>query len=201
MAAEWMPNAQIARAARVSQPTVIGWGERYQQGGIAALADEAHSGRPAVIDEIDVVVATLANEGRPPVRLGITHWSARFMAAELGVSFASVARIWRKWNIRPHRTAPFKFSADPELGGEDPRCRRPEEAPLSVVMRSSPTGAVATQPPAKPDDSSGSQHGKPPLRRYRRQSLAALLSACPKDHRHNAHVRTVRFSARSPLWM
>jgi transposase len=68
-----------------------------------------------VIDEIDVVVATLANEGRPPERLGITHWSARFLAAELGISFATVARIWRKWNIQPHRIESFKFSTDPEL--------------------------------------------------------------------------------------
>ena len=69
----------------------------------------------AVIDEIDVVVATLENDGRPPARLGISHWSARFLAAELGISFASVARIWRKWDLRPHRIEGFKFSADPEL--------------------------------------------------------------------------------------
>ncbi len=84
-------------------------------GGIAALEDEPRSGRPAVIDEIEVVVATLANDGRPPERLGITHWSARFLAAELGISFASVARIWRKWDIQPHRIETFKFSTDPEL--------------------------------------------------------------------------------------
>jgi transposase len=115
LAADGVPNAQIARTVGVSRPTVIGWRERYAAGGIAALEDEARSGRPPVIDEIDVVVATLANDGRPPDRLGITHWSARFMAAELGVSFASVARIWRKWNIQPHRTETFKFSTDPEL--------------------------------------------------------------------------------------
>ena len=68
-----------------------------------------------MIDEIDVVVATLANDGRPPGRLGISHWSARFLAAGLGISFASVARIWRKWDILPHRVETFKFSTDPEL--------------------------------------------------------------------------------------
>jgi hypothetical protein len=62
-----------------------------------------------------VVIAMLANDGRPPERLGITHWSARFLAAELGISFASVTRIWRKWKIQPHRTETFKFRADPEL--------------------------------------------------------------------------------------
>ena len=115
LAADGIPNAQIARAVGVSRPTVIGWRDRYQQGGIAALDDEPRSGRPPLIDEADVVVATLANDGRPPGRLGITHWSARFLAAELGISFASVARIWRKWKIQPHRIETFKFSTDPEL--------------------------------------------------------------------------------------
>jgi transposase len=115
LAADGISNAQIARTAGVSRPTVIGWRDRYVQGGIAALEDEPRSGRPAVIDEIDVVVATLANGGRPPQQLGISHWSARFLAGELGISFASVARIWRKWDIQPHRIEGFRFSADPEL--------------------------------------------------------------------------------------
>ncbi len=115
LAADGAPNAQIARVTGVSRPTVIGWRDRYARGGVAALADEPRSGRPAVIDEIHVVAATLSDEGRPPERLGITHWSARFLAAELGISFASVARIWRKWNIQPHRVTGFKFSTDPEL--------------------------------------------------------------------------------------
>jgi hypothetical protein len=31
------------------------------------------------------------------------------MAKRLGISFATVARIWRKWNIQPHRIETFKF--------------------------------------------------------------------------------------------
>ena len=115
LAADRMPNAEIVRTVGDSRPTVIGWRDRYQRSGIKALEDEPRSGRPAEIDEIDVVVATLANGGKPPGRLGITHWSARFLDAELGISFASVARIWRKWGIQPHRMETFKFSTDPEL--------------------------------------------------------------------------------------
>jgi hypothetical protein len=96
----------------VSRPTVIGWRERYAVGGIRALEDEPRSGCPAVIDDIDVVAATLANDGRPPEPLGITHWSARFLAAELGISYSAVARIWRRWGIQPHRVETFKFSTD-----------------------------------------------------------------------------------------
>lgn len=83
-------------------------------GAVPASASSAAAGRPA-IDELAVVAATLADSGRPPERLGITHWSSRFLAAELGISFASVARIWRKWGIQPHRVETFKFSTDPQL--------------------------------------------------------------------------------------
>jgi transposase len=64
LAADGVPNAQIARAVGVSRPTVIGWRDRYQRGGIKALEDQPRSGRPPRIDEVDVVVATLANDGR-----------------------------------------------------------------------------------------------------------------------------------------
>jgi transposase len=110
-----MPNAEIARVTGASRPTVIAWRERYQAGGIPALEDARRSGRPAEIDEIEIVAATLVNNGRPPERLGITHWSSRFLAAELGISFATVARAWRRWGIQSHRTETFKFSTDPEL--------------------------------------------------------------------------------------
>jgi transposase len=115
LAADGVPNAQIARIVGVSRPTVISWRDRYQLGGIKALEDEPRSGRPPRIDEVDVVVATLADGGRPPQQLGITHWSARYLAAELDISFASVARIWRHWDIEPRRIAAFRFATDPPL--------------------------------------------------------------------------------------
>jgi len=59
-----------------------------------------------------VVAATL---DPPPPRLGVTHWSARLLADHLGVSFATVARIWRRWDLRPWKAETFKFSTDPEL--------------------------------------------------------------------------------------
>ena len=43
--------------------------------------------------EVAVLAETLADKGKPPEDLGVTHWSARLMAERLGISFASVARI------------------------------------------------------------------------------------------------------------
>jgi transposase len=112
LAADGVPNAEIARRIGVTRPTVVSWRRRYLEGGIAALSDLDRSGRPASIEEADVVVATLT---KPPESLGVTHWSARLLAEQLGISFASVARIWRKWNLQPWRVETFKFSTDPEL--------------------------------------------------------------------------------------
>jgi transposase len=83
----------IARRTSSSRPTVVGWRGRYETGGIRALEDLPRSGRPPQVDEVAVVVATLADKGHPPEKLGVTHWSARLLAAELGVGFATVARI------------------------------------------------------------------------------------------------------------
>lgn len=115
LAAEGMPNTQIARTVGVSRPTVIAWRGRYELNGIHGLADGPRSGRPRQIDELDVVVATLARGGRPPAELGISHWSVRSLADELGISFASVARIWRKWRIQPQRIGMFAVMTEPEL--------------------------------------------------------------------------------------
>jgi Winged helix-turn helix/DDE superfamily endonuclease len=69
LAADGLPNAEIARRTGTSRPTVVDWRARYDAGGVTALQDQPRSGRPPEIDEIDVVVATLADQGRPPARL------------------------------------------------------------------------------------------------------------------------------------
>ena len=79
---------------------MVDWRARYEAGGIAALQDSRERSA-AGIDEIDVVVATLADDGRPPADLGVTHWSSRLLGAELGISFAAMARIWRDWELQP----------------------------------------------------------------------------------------------------
>ena len=112
LAAEGRSNTEIGRLVGVSLPTVRLWRGRYGAGGVGALGDLRRSGRPAVHDETSIIAVTLEP---PPAALGVTHWSVRLLADHLGISFATVARIWRRWGLQPWKSETFKFSTDPEL--------------------------------------------------------------------------------------
>jgi transposase/transposase-like protein len=112
LAADGVSNTAIAEQVGLSRPKVIAWRQRYQRGGIAGLADAARSGRPRTIDHARIVTETLKP---PPAKLGVTHWSSRLLAAQLGIGNATVARAWRDYRVQPWRSETFKFSTDPEL--------------------------------------------------------------------------------------
>ena len=105
-------TSETARRLDVSRPTVIKWRARFAAHGIAGLDDEPRSGRPKQIDDAAIIAATL---DPPPARLGVTHWSTRLLAGQLGIGDATVARAWRRYHVQPWRRGTFKFSTDPEL--------------------------------------------------------------------------------------
>ena len=112
LAADGTPNHQIAALVGVSRPTVNKWRDRFVEQRIAGLADEARPGPPRRIDQRTIVGKTLTP---PPKRLGVTHWSSRLLAAELGVSHVTVAEAWKRYGVKPWKADTFKFSTDPEL--------------------------------------------------------------------------------------
>ena len=112
MAADEVPVTDIVERVGVSTPAVIAWKKRYATEGIGGLDDRRKSGRPKRIDDTDIVLATLES---PPERLGVTHWSSRLLAAELGCSNVTVAKAWRDWGLRRWKSETFTFSTDPEL--------------------------------------------------------------------------------------
>lgn len=105
------PSA-VARRLGVSRPTVTQWRNRFLAEGLNGLDDAPRSGRPKEVDDAAILAATLEP---PPPTLGVTHWSTRLLAHELGVSDATVARAWRHYCVKPWRRQTFKFSTDPEL--------------------------------------------------------------------------------------
>jgi hypothetical protein len=75
------------------------------------LVDDPRPGRPASItaEQVeDVVVASL--ESTPA---GTPHWSRGSMAQRCGLSKSTIGRIWKAFELQPHRSETFKLSNDP----------------------------------------------------------------------------------------
>ena len=105
----------IAGQLGLTERTVCLWRRRYQHEGVGGLRSRRRSGRPRSISrskEFAVVTATMR---QPPYA---THWSARRLAKQMGISFMTVHRIWRKYGLQPHRVETFKFSTDPQFDGK-----------------------------------------------------------------------------------
>ncbi|MFF6907056.1 helix-turn-helix domain-containing protein [Streptomyces sp. NPDC012389] len=115
LAAGGVSNTEAAARLGVSRQTVIKWRTRYADDGLEALGDLPRPGRPGVVDEVAVLVATLADGGRPPARLAAPRWSSRLLGAELGLAHSTVAKVWRKWGVRPHLPDAYRFPTVPRL--------------------------------------------------------------------------------------
>jgi transposase/transposase-like protein len=111
--ADGAPDATVAQQHHVNPKTVGTWRRRFVADRLDGLYDEPRVGAPRSIDDETVekiVVQTL--ESTPK---GRTHWSTRNMAKHAGISFASVARIWRANGLKPHIVRGFKLSNDPQF--------------------------------------------------------------------------------------
>jgi transposase-like protein len=109
--AEGLTNVAAAARCGVDAHTLAKWGRRFLERRLDGLVDEPRPGRPATISTEqaeDVVVATL--ESTPN---NATHWSRARMAERSGLSKSTIGRIWRAFELKPHRTDGFKLSNDP----------------------------------------------------------------------------------------
>ncbi len=106
---------EVAQRVGVSGRTVCLWRRRYRRERLAGLRSRPRSGRPRRVSRRKEL-AVVAGAMRPPQHA--THWSARRLAKELGLSHMAVYRIWQKYGLQPHRVETFKFSTDPEFAAK-----------------------------------------------------------------------------------
>lgn len=111
LAANGMQNKDIARQLDVGRVQVSRWRERYAQSRLFGIERDLPRGAPPA--KVDVArLVELTTQTKPKAA---THWSTRTMAAELGISAASVSRHWRANGLKPHVVRGFKVSRDPQF--------------------------------------------------------------------------------------
>lgn len=179
LAADGVPNIRIVESTGFSEPTVRRWRTRYEESGIQGLGDAPRPGKPRKIDDLAILADTLANDGVPPAELGISHWSARIMAERHQVSFSSVARIWRRWKIQPHRIETFKFSTDPQLEAKlrdvvGLYLSPPENAVVVSIDEKTQIQAMSRTQPVQP---LAPEHPLQQTHDYRRNGTTTLFAA------------------------
>ncbi len=201
LSADGVGTMAIARRAGVAKPTVWRWRERFLAEGIAGLVREKSrlpGIAPLPAEIVDQVVSLTAEP--PPGEA--THWTVRAMAKTVGVSRASVQRIWRAHGLQPHRWKTFKLSKDPAFATKlrdivglyvDPPAHA---VVLSVDEKSQIQALDRTQPglPIKPGRLGTMTHD------YKRHGTTTLFAAlnvlegtligrCMARHRHQEFIR------------
>jgi transposase len=115
LAAEGVENEETGRRLGVSANTVRAWRHSYAARGIDGVGVVASGrGRGSWLPEgaaAEVIRLTL-NETPDDTS---THWTTRTLAAKVGISKDSVARIWRDLGVKPWQVDTFKVSTDPDF--------------------------------------------------------------------------------------
>ena len=178
LAAAGRQDKDIAAVLSMTPKKVSRWRKRFLALGVAGLLQDAvRPGRkPTIPTRLRQRVVTLTTQQQPA---NATHWSTRTMAAAVGISEATVRRIWHAHGLKPHRVETFKVSNDPALRRETGRHRRP----VSESARARP-GAVRGR--EEPDSSSGPHPARPAAEKgrggtmthdYKRNGTATLFAA------------------------
>jgi transposase len=111
LAAEGKTDLEIAATLNISNQKAARWRKRFLQLNLAGLVKDApRPGRkPAISAKVKEELIRRTTQSKPA---NATHWSTRTMAAEMGVSEATVRRIWHAHGLKPHLVENFKISRD-----------------------------------------------------------------------------------------
>src|SRR5712691_9556395 len=204
LSGEGVETGQICERLQTSVPTISRWRARYEQAGVKGLLEDAHrSGRPTTITEEKIAeIVQKTTQEKPQAE---THWSTRTLAPVVGVSAATVRRIWVNHGLKPHRVKRFKLSDDPHFVEKLEDCLGlyidpPEKAVVFCVDEKSQIQALdRTQPglPMKKGRAGTMTHD------YKRNGTTTLFAAlnvasgdlideCMPRHRHDEFVRFIK---------
>jgi len=114
LAAEGMTNSRVAQCLDTSRATVRLWKERFLQGGPEALVHDAPRGpSPRRID--GRLRAKILNAVEPSQEKAGFRWTTRSLAKALGVSNATISRVWRSHGVEPSKQG-FRRNSEAKEG-------------------------------------------------------------------------------------
>jgi transposase len=204
LAADGKQNQEIAEELGISVQKSARWRARFLECGIAGLEKDApRPGRTPSISVATVKRVVRMTTKRKPVHA--TQWSTRTMAQAVGISEASVRRIWQRHGLKPHLIDTFKVSSDPQFAEKLDAIvglylNPPEHALVLCCDEKSQIQALdRTQPglPLKRGRAGTMTHD------YKRNGTATLFAAlntldgkvislCAERHRHQEWLRFLR---------
>jgi transposase len=114
LAASGKQDKEIASELQISVQKSARWRARFLESGVTGLEKDApRPGRtPAIPAAVVKRVIHMTTKEKPK---NATQWSTRTMAEAVGISEASIRRIWHKNGLKPHLVDTFKVSNDPRF--------------------------------------------------------------------------------------
>ncbi len=111
LAAEGKTDLEIAAGLNVSNQKAARWRKRFLRLGVTGLIKDAprRDRKPVISAKVKEEIIRRTTQSKPT---NATHWSTRTMAAEMGVSEATVRRIWHSNGLKSHLARSFKISTD-----------------------------------------------------------------------------------------
>jgi O-antigen/teichoic acid export membrane protein/transposase len=111
LAADGVSNTAIAKRCDVARATVLAWRKHFEEHGLVKFGEVAKGRgvKPSIPEETVAELVRLTTQTTPE---GATHWSVRAMANQVGISPASVQRIWSQLGLKPHLVQTFEVSTD-----------------------------------------------------------------------------------------
>jgi transposase len=112
-AADGVGNVEIGEKVGMHRNAVAKCRKRFELGGLEALKDSSRPGKPSThsASTKQKIVTTVCR--KPPK--GLSRWSARTLAAKLGLSKSFVHDVLQEHDLHPHRIRTFNFSPDPQF--------------------------------------------------------------------------------------
>ena len=196
LAADGKTDLEIGAMLGMTNKKAARWRKRFLKLGLEGLQkDAARPGRkPAIAAEVKLALIDKT-----------THWSTRTMAAEMGVSEATVRRIWHANGLKPHLLETFKVSNDKQFAQKldvivGLYLNPPEHAIVLCVDEKSQIQALDRTQPGLPLKKG---RGETMTHDYKRNGTATLFAAlntldgtvigmCQERHRHQEWLKFLR---------